>query len=69
MEYAIERAQLRDMVAELKDGLDTEIGEGGIRLSGGKGNGSGSPELFIESLKFWFWTRQLLHWTTKRSRL
>lgn len=36
MNYAIERAQLREMVDDLKDGLDTEIGEGGIRLSGGQ---------------------------------
>lgn len=36
MEYAIERAQLKDMIAGLKDGLDTEIGEGGVRLSGGQ---------------------------------
>ena len=36
LEYAVKRAQLKDMIDELKDGLDTEIGEGGIRLSGGQ---------------------------------
>ncbi len=36
MQYALERAQLRDLIDGLKDGLDTEIGEGGVRLSGGQ---------------------------------
>lgn len=36
MNYAIDRAQLRDLIDGLKDGIDTEIGEGGIRLSGGQ---------------------------------
>ena len=36
MQYAIERAQLRELIDSLKDGLDTEIGEGGVRLSGGQ---------------------------------
>jgi len=33
---AVEKAQLRDFVLSLKDGLDTNIGEGGVRLSGGQ---------------------------------
>lgn len=36
VEYAIERAQLKQTIDELKDGINTEIGEGGIRLSGGQ---------------------------------
>lgn len=33
---AVERAQLSDLVRSLPDGLDTEIGERGVRLSGGQ---------------------------------
>lgn len=33
---ALETAQLADFVRSLKDGLDTEIGEAGVRLSGGQ---------------------------------
>ena len=36
LNYALERAQLRGMIEELADGINTEIGEGGIRLSGGQ---------------------------------
>lgn len=33
---AIEEAQLKEFIETLSEGLDTEIGEGGIRLSGGQ---------------------------------
>ena len=36
LEEAIERAQLRDLVASLPEGTDTFIGERGVRLSGGQ---------------------------------
>ena len=36
LERAVERAQLRDVVAQLPEGLDTWVGERGIRLSGGQ---------------------------------
>jgi ABC-type multidrug transport system fused ATPase/permease subunit len=36
LNYAISRAQLKDLIDELKDGVMAEIGEGGIRLSGGQ---------------------------------
>lgn len=36
LNYAIKRAQLGNLIDELKDGVMTEIGEGGIRLSGGQ---------------------------------
>lgn len=34
--YAIEQAQLSGMIDELEKGIETQIGEGGIRLSGGQ---------------------------------
>lgn len=36
MKYAVEQAQLTELVDELEEGLDTQIGEMGIRLSGGQ---------------------------------
>ena len=33
---AVEEAQLKEFIDTLSDGLDTEIGEGGVRLSGGQ---------------------------------
>ena len=33
---AVERAQLKDYISELPEGLDTIVGEKGIRLSGGQ---------------------------------
>ena len=36
LEHAIERAALSDFVAGLPDGLDTPVGERGMRLSGGQ---------------------------------
>ena len=36
LEYAVEQAQLTELINELPEGLDTYIGEGGVRLSGGQ---------------------------------
>lgn len=36
VQRAVERAQLRDVIDQLPDGLDTVVGERGIRLSGGQ---------------------------------
>ena len=36
LDYAIEVAQLGDVLAKLPDGLDTKIGKGGVNLSGGE---------------------------------
>ncbi|QUY63681.1 Multidrug ABC transporter ATPase [Gulosibacter molinativorax] len=36
MQVAIEAAQLGQLISELEDGLDTRVGERGVRLSGGQ---------------------------------
>ena len=36
LEHAVEQAQLTELIAGLEEGLDTQIGEMGIRLSGGQ---------------------------------
>lgn len=36
VEYAVEQAQLSELIGELEEGLDTQIGEMGVRLSGGQ---------------------------------
>lgn len=36
VKYAVEQAQLAELIGELSEGLDTQIGERGIRLSGGQ---------------------------------
>lgn len=36
LELAIEKAQLSEVIGNLPDGLDTEVGPGGIQLSGGQ---------------------------------
>ncbi len=36
VKYAVEQAQLAEFISELNEGLDTQIGERGIRLSGGQ---------------------------------
>lgn len=36
IEWAVDRAQLRDVIDQLPDGLETYVGERGIRLSGGQ---------------------------------
>lgn len=36
IKYAVERAQLTELINELEEGLNTQIGERGVRLSGGQ---------------------------------
>lgn len=36
LESALDRAQLRDLIDQLPDGLDTTVGDRGVRLSGGQ---------------------------------
>ena len=36
LERAVEKAQLRDVIAQLPEGLDTRVGERGVRFSGGQ---------------------------------
>ncbi|WP_428772519.1 ABC transporter ATP-binding protein [Vibrio sp.] len=48
----LEIAQLQDVIAQLKDGLDTQIGRGGIRLSGGQRQRLAIARMILSDPKF-----------------
>lgn len=49
---ALERAQARDFVAALPQGLDTPIGERGLRLSGGQAQRLAIARAFVKNARF-----------------
>lgn len=65
---ALKEAQLDEFVKGLPEGLDTGIGERGIRLSGGQRQRIGIARALFEDPRFWFWMKRLLRSTTKRKR-
>lgn len=55
---AVRAAWLEDFIGALPDGLDTVVGERGVRLSGGSANGSALRGHFTTIRQCWFWTKQ-----------
>lgn len=49
VEQAIDSAKLREVVADLPNGLDTEIGERGVRLSGGQKQRLSIARIFLKN--------------------
>lgn len=46
---------MAEEVNEMDDGLQTLVGNGGVRLSGGQENVWLLQELFATKSQFWFW--------------
>ena len=49
VEEAIERAKLKDVISDLPNGLDTEIGERGVKLSGGQKQRLSIARIFLKN--------------------
>lgn len=65
---ALKEAQLDEFVKGLPEGLDTGIGERGIRLSGGQRQRIGIARALFEDPRFWFWMKRLLRSTMKQKQ-
>ena len=59
---ALKKAQLDEFVETLPKGLDTMIGERGVRLSGGQRQRMAIARACISIRRFWCWTRLLPRW-------
>ncbi|MCW6659875.1 ABC transporter ATP-binding protein/permease [Aerococcaceae bacterium NML191292] len=49
VEFAVERAKLKEIIADLPEGLDTEIGERGVKLSGGQKQRLSIARIFLKN--------------------
>ena len=54
----LEGVELKALVEQMKDGVLTNIGERGVRLSADSGSGSASRVHCISSRNYWCWTRR-----------
>ena len=52
--HALKQAQLFEFIESLPEGLDTFVGDRGVRLSGGQRQRIGIAKLYIMIRKFWF---------------
>ncbi len=66
--HVLEEAQLKDFVKELPGMLDMEIGERGVRLSGGQSSVLVLRGRYIIIRRFWYLMRQRVHWIPIRKR-
>lgn len=65
---ALEKAQLKEFVQGLENGLDTYVGDRGVRLSGGQRQRSELHVHCIMIRRFWYWMKQPLRWTAAQNR-
>jgi ATP-binding cassette subfamily B protein len=67
LEAAADAALVTEIVDRLPEGWQTQIGEGGMRLSGGSGGGWRWPGRSSAMPRCWCWTSRPAGWTRPRS--